>query len=101
MKEYSGLRIITWVLRAFGILTVIGGISTFAIAAAEGKHVELAFITAAAVVAGGIVLYAIGDALAALADIAQNTERTANATQSASAMLANQIAQAQHAQQPR
>jgi len=98
MKEYTGLVVVSWVLRATGVIVALIGLIAAAIAltatSAKGEAAGglLAMMMAAAPFAGGVVMYAIGDAMAALADIARNTARTAQAAESLSGMIGGQIA---------
>lgn len=91
MKEYAALRSVSWIIRIAGALAVLGGVVAIVIAVLSGDTGMMTIAMAAAPAFFGLVMYAFGDALEALADIARNTARSAAANESVSQMTMNEI----------
>lgn len=93
-KEYVGLNIVAWVLRVVGGITVLLGGAFGMLAILEARHVEASTIllSLGGPIVSGIIVYAIGDSVGALADIARSTARTAQASEQLSGMVMGQLA---------
>lgn len=107
MKEYAALRAVSWILRIGGGLCVLLGLAMLVISLVAGdgdaKGMFAAFGTffSASALFAGLLLYAAGDAVECLADIARNTARTAQASEAVSSIVMSQVALAQQRVQSR